>query len=72
MPELQFTVADAIRCYLGGVANDLRAVPLRSARLGTAKEILLYRFCQFYGAWKGHHMHRELSKKRKQRYFYPS
>jgi len=72
MPELQFTAGDAIRCFLGGVANDIRAVPLRTAGLRIAKEVLLYRFCQYYGAWKGHHLHRELSKKRKQKYFYPS
>jgi rhamnosyltransferase len=72
MPELHFTTIDAIRCFWRGVRVDLRETQHGFVKPNVIKEILLFRFCQFYGAWKGHHTHRELSKKRKQRYFYPS
>ena len=72
MPELHFTTIDAIRCFFSGVTVDLRAMEFASATPNLIKEVLLFRFCQFYGAWKGHHTHRELSKQRKQKYFYPS
>jgi glycosyltransferase involved in cell wall biosynthesis len=72
MPELHFTTIDAIRCFWSGVRVDLREMQLGLVKPNVIKEVLLFRFCQFYGAWKGHHTHRELSKKRKQRYFYPA
>jgi rhamnosyltransferase len=72
MPELHFTTIDAIRCFLSGARLDLHQMRLGFVRPNAIKEVLLFRFCQFYGAWKGHHTHRELSKKRKQRYFYPA
>lgn len=72
MPELHFTAGDAISCFLRGVSVDMLEMQLRHIKSSILKEVLLFRFCQFYGAWKGHHSHREVSKKRKQKYFYPN
>jgi hypothetical protein len=36
-----------------------------------AVEIVLYRLMQFWGAYSGNHMHRKLSRVKKEAYFYP-
>ena len=36
-----------------------------------AGEIFMYRLMQFWGAYRGNHMHRRLSRARKEQYFYP-
>lgn len=71
MPELHFTAWDAIRCFVGGIRVDLRQAPIRRKGPDLILDVIRFRFCQFYGAWKGHHTHRQLSRARKQKYFYP-
>jgi len=72
MPELHFTTFDAIKCFLFGVGIDLQQTRLRHLTLYLLKEICAFRFCQFYGGWRGYHLYREVTKKRKQKYFYPT
>jgi rhamnosyltransferase len=71
MPELHFTTFDAIKCFLFGVGVDFQQTRLRYLTPGLLKQICAFRFCQFYGEWRGYHSHREITKKRKQKYFYP-
>jgi len=33
--------------------------------------IVLYRLMQYWGAYRGNHLHRKVSRDRKERYFYP-
>jgi rhamnosyltransferase len=71
MPELHFTTFDAIKCFLFGVGVDFRQTRPRHLTPGLLKQICVFRFCQFYGGWRGYHSYREITKKRKQKYFYP-
>ena len=55
-----------------GVGIDLKKA-LRCRRFPQAlPEIVAFRFCQYYGSWTGHHIHRKLSRRMKEKYFYPS
>jgi len=71
MPELHFTTFDAIKCFLLGVAADFQQTRPWYLTPGLLKQIYAFRLCQFYGGWRGYHSHREITKKRKQKYFYP-
>jgi rhamnosyltransferase len=71
MPELHFHAVDAIKCFLFGIGLDFREMRWGDFRPRFLKEILAFRFCQFYGGWRGYHNHRELTKLKKQKYFYP-
>jgi rhamnosyltransferase len=71
MPEIHVGVTDFIRYFVSAVCLDFRAA-LKEKRLrSTAKEIVLYRLMQFWGAYRGNHMHRKLSISRKEKYYYP-
>ena len=39
--------------------------------LEKASDIIFYRWNQYFGAYKGNHEHRELSRKEKEKYFFP-
>lgn len=72
MPEIHVNIFDAVRYFVSAVTDDFRA----SAREGNFfqywREILAFRFCQFWGGYRGNHIHRKLSKQAKERYFYPT
>lgn len=72
MPEIHVHWHDALRYFLAGVLGDSsRALAQRelARRLG---EIIAFRYCQYVGAWRGHHAHRALSRREKEKYFYPN
>lgn len=71
MPEIHVLWHDAIRYFLAGVLADWSQALQQRVFLSRAWQILAFRFCQYYGAWRGHHLHRNLSRQRKERYFYP-
>jgi glycosyltransferase involved in cell wall biosynthesis len=71
MPEVQLTRLDVLRYFLNAVAHDGRDA-LRAGRLWReAGGIVLYRLMQYWGAHRGNHLHREMSRSRKERYYYP-
>lgn len=71
MPEVHFNVLDMLRSIIRGILNDL-FVSFREGRfISSFKEIVFFRTCQFYGSYKGNHIHRKLSRKKKENYFYP-
>jgi glycosyltransferase involved in cell wall biosynthesis len=72
MPEIRVHWHDALRYFLAGVLGDSsRALAQRefARRFG---EIVAFRYCQYFGAWRGHHAHRALSRREKEKYFYPN
>ena len=72
MPEIHVHWHDALRYFAAGVMGDsARAISQREF-ISLCGEIFVFRFCQFYGAWKGNHHHRKLSKREKDKYFYPN
>jgi glycosyltransferase involved in cell wall biosynthesis len=71
MPEVHVHWHDALRYFVAGVMGDWAAAIRQKGWLHHAPEIVCFRFCQFYGAWRGNHAHRRLSQREKDRYFYP-
>lgn len=72
MPEVHVQALDAIRYFLAGVLGDWRKAIRDGSWLQHAWPIVAFRFCQYYGAWRGNHIHRKLSHRQKERYFYPN
>jgi glycosyltransferase involved in cell wall biosynthesis len=71
MPEVHVSFGDALRYFAGGVLGDWAYALENGCFTRRAFECVAFRFCQFYGVWRGNHQHRKLSKARKERYFYP-
>ena len=71
MPEIHITALDVLRYVTSAVFMDCRFA-LRQGRLGKVfGEVVRYRIAQFWGSYRGNHEYRELSRKRKEDYFYP-
>lgn len=71
-PEMQFSLLDLIACYCSGVCTDLVAAAREGCLWRNATDILRFRWMQYWGAYRGNHEHRKLSKEMKMRYFYPN
>jgi rhamnosyltransferase len=70
-PEMHLTAWEAATCFTSAVWKDCQALfrhPMPVTNLG---KIIRYRFNQFVGSWLGNRPHRELSKREKERYFFP-
>jgi rhamnosyltransferase len=72
MPEVHIHTVDAIRYFMAGVLGDWAKALSQRRLLRYAMEIACFRFCQYYGTWRGNHIHRQLSRKAKEKYFYPN
>lgn len=71
MPEVHLGFVDVARYATSAVLLDWGAA-LQEKKLGrTLAEIVAYRLCQFWGAYKGNHVHRQLSHATKERYYFP-
>lgn len=71
MPDVHVSWADFARYVTSAILLDMGAA-LQQRRLRKAMgEIVLYRFMQFWGSYRGSHMQRNLSRKRREEYFYP-
>ena len=71
MPEVHVYWHDACRYFLAGILGDFSRALSERCLHTVASEILAFRFCQYYGAWKGNHIHRKLSRQEKEKYFFP-
>ncbi len=71
-PELHLTALEAVACFASAVWKDCQALIRTTKPLTTLGEIIHYRFNQFVGSWLGNRPHRELSKREKERYFFPT
>lgn len=71
MPEVHLTFLDFVRYFVSGVLLDWGAALRERTWMRNSVEIVLFRFAQFWGAYEGNHMHRNVSRARKDRYFYP-
>jgi rhamnosyltransferase len=71
-PDIHLSTTGAVSCFLAACFYDIReAIKLGKSPLPT-REVILYRFQQFYGGWLGSRTHRELSSKEKTVYFFPA
>ncbi|MBC7405201.1 MAG: glycosyltransferase [Cytophaga sp.] len=71
MPEVHLRLADISRYFLSAVLLDLGAALQQKGLRKYFFDILSYRFKQFSGSYHGNHIHRKLSMKAKEAYFYP-
>lgn len=71
MPEIHISFFDFLRYFFHAVWLDTRQAASEHVLLKTTNEICIYRLMQFWGAYRGNHIHRQLSRRRKEAYFYP-
>ena len=71
MPEVHVSFTDFLRYFCSAVLLDCGAAMQQKLFRRTAREIILYRLMQFWGAYRGNHIHRRLSRARKEMYYYP-
>ena len=71
MPEVTLGIRDCIRYIAVGVMFDFAAA-LRDRRLHReVVDIIMFRTMQYVGIYKGNHLHRQVSRETKEKYFYP-
>lgn len=72
MPEVHLTPVDVLRYVVSSVWLDWMSAA-RNRKLGEAwYDIVRYRIAQYVGSYSGNNDHRRLSRRRKERFFYPS
>jgi rhamnosyltransferase len=72
MPEFHVHFSDFVRYFIAGVYGDAQRALSQGGLFRKLPEIVAFRFCQYYGVWKGNHQHRQLSRREKEKYFYPN
>lgn len=72
MPEVQIGFFDMLRYIWVSVISDCKASIAEGCFMKEFMGIIKFRIAQFTGSFRGNHDHRELSKKRKENYFYPA
>ena len=71
MPQVHVSFGNFFRYFMGSVVRDVRAA-LKSRTLGSRfREIVMFRFMQYWGTYRGNNEHRKLSAEMKEKYFYP-
>jgi len=71
LPEVHLSFGDFIRFFLSSVLLDMGVAMQERRMRKVILEVVLFRFMQFWGAYRGNHVHRVLSREAKYRYFYP-
>ena len=71
MPEVHFSLFDFTRCLVFGITHDLIEAGRAKLFFKEARGIFAYRFMQYWGTYRGHNEHRQLSRAQKQSYYYP-
>jgi glycosyltransferase involved in cell wall biosynthesis len=71
MPEVHLSLGDITRYYMSAVLLDMGAALQQKVLRRYFFDILKYRFKQFSGSYHGNHIHRQLSRKAREAYFYP-
>jgi rhamnosyltransferase len=71
MPAVHVSFFDFLRYVISSIALDAGKAMRQKIFLKKVGEILLYRTCQYWGSYQGNHSHRKLSRKLKERYFFP-
>ncbi|MGD9470712.1 MAG: glycosyltransferase family 2 protein [Novosphingobium sp.] len=76
MPELHVGFRDFLRYVMIGASLDWHEAVAsgrtkRRSEIKIAAEIAMFRFCQYWGTYRGANDHRRLLRERKDRYYYP-
>ncbi|MCA8889608.1 MAG: hypothetical protein KDA46_12300, partial [Parvularculaceae bacterium] len=70
-PEVHFHFGDFVRCFSAGVFHDFADALEEHRFFREAPGIVAYRLMQYWGAYRGHNEHRNLSRAQKESYYYP-
>ena len=72
LPEVHVYFTDFVRYLLSSIAVDMKAATAQRALFANLFDIVMFRSMQYWGAYRGNHIHRELSRSMKEEYFYPT
>lgn len=72
LPDFHFSLFDFVRLYTQSTLLDTRAALERGHLFRHLREIAAFRFCQYWGTYRGAHYHKVLTKRIKEQFFYPS
>lgn len=71
VPEVHVRLSDFVRYVFASVTHDLAAAIKRRVFFKVAIEIIVFRLMQYWGTYRGNHLHRRLSAELRERYFFP-
>ena len=71
MPQIHVSLLDTLRYIYSSILNDWICAWREKIWKIKAVEIIFYRWNQFFGSYKGNHEHRKLSRKDKEKYYFP-
>jgi len=71
MPEVHLRFLDFVRYSTSAIFLDFKKAREQRSFFKYAYEIIRYRLAQYWGSYRGNHIHRKLSKTVKEKYFYP-
>jgi glycosyltransferase involved in cell wall biosynthesis len=71
MPEVHVSFFDMLRYITVAIFLDAKQALDQRVFFKTWVEICFFRFYQYLGTYTGNHLHRKISKKKKEQYFYP-
>ena len=71
MPEVHIHFTDFLRYFLSAILHDAGEALQQRCFLKEIPGIVVFRFMQYWGAYRGNNDHRRISRMRKERYFYP-
>ncbi len=72
MPEVQISIFDMIRYIFISILSDAKEAFAEKSFVKEIFSIIKFRVAQYLGSYRGNHDNREISKRRKENYFYPS
>lgn len=71
VPNIHFHLGDFLRYFTAAILTDATEA-LRTWQLHRRfREIVAFRFMQYWGTYRGHNEHRQLSREQKEKYYYP-
>ena len=71
MPQVHVSLGDFLRYFISAVFFDFGAALQEKKFAEYFVEIIVFRFSQFWGTYKGNHEHKKISHEMKEQYFYP-
>ena len=71
MPEVHIGFGDFVRYAAAGIMLDWGEALSQRVFWKEAGDIVMFRSMQYWGSYRGNNDHRQMSQKRKDRYFYP-
>lgn len=71
MPEIHIHFTDFLRYFASGILHDTSIALQERLFMKVFPEIFMFRLMQYWGAYRGNNDHELLSRRTKERYFYP-